>query len=112
MNAAGHQVVARALGRRPRENRRLDLEKIVAVEIRTRGDRHLVAQHEILLQRRAAQIEVAIPQAGLLRHGGVLLIGNGGVFASFRISSSSTTTSISPVGILALTASVERASTC
>jgi hypothetical protein len=66
MHAAGNQIVARALGRRARQNRRLDF---VEAE-RVHGFAHLeddaMAQRQIALRARPAQIEIAIVQPGLL----------------------------------------------
>ena len=62
MHAAGHQVVARALGRGLAQNRRLDLPEAVGVEILPDRHRHAVPQAQVALQARAAQIEVAIAQ--------------------------------------------------
>ena len=63
MHAAGHEVVARALGRGARHERRLDLVEALRVEVVANRDRHLVAQLDVVLHLRPAQVEVAILQA-------------------------------------------------
>src|SRR5688572_27730584 len=67
MYAAGHEIVARPFRRRLRQDRRLDLEVLVVGEISTSALREPVAQDEVLLQLRAAQIEIAMPQPQVLR---------------------------------------------
>ena len=68
VHAARHQVVARAFGRRLREDRRLDLEKAVRVEVPPDRRRHPVAQDDVVLQPRPAQIEIAVLEAHVFGH--------------------------------------------
>src|SRR5947207_13937543 len=66
MDSARYDVVARALGRRLGQNRRLDLE--VTPLVKKAASRLLkpVPQDEILLQLAATQIKIAMLQAQLL----------------------------------------------
>ena len=63
VHAAGHQVVARAFGRGLAEHRGLDVDEAVGVEELARFHRHLVAQHQVALHRRAAQVQHAVREA-------------------------------------------------
>ena len=63
MDAAGHQVVARAFGRGARHERRLDFVEALRVQVFADGDGHLVAQANVVLHLRPAQVDVAILQA-------------------------------------------------
>ena len=67
VDAARHEVVARAFGRGLRQDRRLDLPEALAVEVRPDGHRHAVAQPQVGLQGRAAEIEVPVSQPQLVR---------------------------------------------
>ncbi len=60
INAARHQIVARALRRGARHKGRLDLEEALIRKILPDGQRHFVPQFDIGLHLRAAQIDVAI----------------------------------------------------
>ena len=71
MHAARHEVVARAFGRRLREDRRLDLEEAALVEEASRRLLKAVAQNQILLQLGATQVEIPMLETQLL--GGELL---------------------------------------
>ena len=64
VHAAGHQVVARAFGRGLAQHRRFDVDEPVGVEELARLHRHLVAQHQVALHGRAAQVQHAVGQAG------------------------------------------------
>ena len=66
MHTAGHQVVARALGRAARHERRLDLEEAFARKLCADGLRNLVPHQEVGLHLGPAQVEIAILQAQLL----------------------------------------------
>ena len=66
VHAARHEVVARAFGRRPGEDRRLDLEEALGVEVAPRRERDLVAQDEVALELGPAQVEIAVAQPRLL----------------------------------------------
>jgi hypothetical protein len=66
MQAAWHQKVPGALGRRPGEHGRFDIEKTVAVEEAVHEAGHPGAGDQVLLHRRAAQIHVAMTQAHVL----------------------------------------------
>ena len=63
LEARGDEEVSRALGRRPGEVRRLDLDEAVGVEVGARRLRRRVAQLEVGEHRRAAQVEVAVLEA-------------------------------------------------
>ena len=63
LHAARHHEVARALGRRARQDRRLDVEEAGGVEVVAHRARDVVAQLERALHRLAAQVEVAVAQA-------------------------------------------------
>jgi hypothetical protein len=52
MHAARHQVVARPFGRRLGQDRRLDLEEALLVEVLPHRERRLVAQDHVLLEPR------------------------------------------------------------
>ena len=67
MHATRHEVVARALGRGLRENRRLDLEEAGVGEKATRALQQPMPQHQVALQLVAAEIEVAVLETQLLR---------------------------------------------
>ncbi len=60
LQAAGHEEVARAFGRRLEQDRRLDFEEVALVEIVADELDDLVAQNQLILHPRAAQIEIAI----------------------------------------------------
>ena len=66
VDARGHEVVARALRGRLAEHRGLDLVEPLLVEVPPDLHRRLVAQAEVLLQARPAQVEVAVLEADLL----------------------------------------------
>src|SRR4029079_1113546 len=66
VHAARHQVVARPFGRRLGEDRRLDLEEALLVEVLPHRERRLVAQDHVLLDPRTPQIEIAVAQPHLL----------------------------------------------
>ena len=71
----GHQEVSRALWRGARERRRLDLEEVVAVE-HSPGGGVCARPHDHRGARcRAAQVEVAVLEAGLFANGYVLVDG-------------------------------------
>ena len=74
MHAARHEEVARAFRRRLGENRRLDLPEALLVEVVPERQRDAVAQPDVALQPRPAQIEIAILQPRLL--GDVRVLGN------------------------------------
>ncbi len=60
MDTAGHQIVARAFGRRTRQHRRFDFIKRQLVESLTDFENHFVAQRDIPLQPRTPQIQIAV----------------------------------------------------
>ena len=74
MHARRHQEVARAFRRGLGQDRRLDLVETFLVEVLAQRHRDAVAQADVVLQLRPAQIEIAILQPGLL--GDVLILGN------------------------------------
>ena len=63
MQPAGHQEIARALGRRLDQHRRFDLEEAALVEEVAHRLDDLVAQDDVALERPAAQIQVAVLHA-------------------------------------------------
>ena len=63
IDAAGHQIIARAFRRRARHERRFDFEKPMLGQRLAHGEGDLRAQNDIALHVRAAQIDVAILQA-------------------------------------------------
>ena len=71
IDAAGHQVVARAFGRGARHERRLDFVEALRVQVVANGDGNLVAQLDVALHLGPAQVDVAILQAHLFvgQHG-------------------------------------------
>ena len=112
MQAAGHQIVARALRARCGQNRRLDfIEALIGHAAADRGN-DLTAQHDILVHRLPPQIDEAVFEADIL---GIVLLARNGATAGSSASDCTATqrakTSISPVGRLALTVSSARAFT-
>ncbi len=69
VDAARHQVVARAFGRCAPQDRRFDFDKAVRVEKRARRPHRQRAPAQIALHGRAAQINIAIAQAHVLGSG-------------------------------------------
>jgi hypothetical protein len=65
-HARRHQEVPRAFRRGLGEERRLKLQEPLLRQEIPRGRRDLVAQDQVLLQRRAAQVEITMPQADIL----------------------------------------------
>ena len=61
--AAGHEVVARALGGGAGEHRRFDVDKALLVEIAAHAHGDLIAQAQIALHHGAAQVNHAVLQA-------------------------------------------------
>ena len=74
MHARRHQEVARAFGRGLGQDRRLDLVEAVLVEVLAQRHRDAMAQADVVLQLRPAQIEIAILQPRLFRD--VLILGD------------------------------------
>jgi hypothetical protein len=68
MHTARHEVVARAFRRGLGENRRLDLEEAVVVEVPAHDRRQPVTQDDVVLQPRATEIEIAVLEADVFRH--------------------------------------------
>ena len=64
----GHQEVPRPLGRGAGQGRGLDLDEVVRVQDPARGLADLGAQADGALHGAAAQVQVAVAQAGLLPH--------------------------------------------
>src|SRR5271169_2957422 len=69
MNPAWDEAVARAFGRRARQERRFDLEETEIVERLAHGEDDLVAQLNVAVELRTAQVEVAIAQTCLFAGG-------------------------------------------
>src|SRR5215468_3881048 len=65
MHTARDEIVARAFGRRLRQNRGLDLEESVLAEISARRLHQPVTQYNVVLKLRAAEIEEAMTQPQL-----------------------------------------------
>ncbi len=104
IHAAGHQVVARALGRGARHERRLNFVEALRVEILANGDGDFVAQLDVALHLGPAQVNVAILQAHFFVGQHACRPGEkGSGLQSFRMRSSSATTSISPVAMFLFT---------
>ena len=74
VDAAGHQVVARPLGRALGQDGRLHLDERLAIQVVADGLGDLVPQHEVVLHLRTAQVQIAIGQAQVLGHLRRLLI--------------------------------------
>ena len=63
MHAAGNQIVARAFGRGAGEERRLDLVEALRGKVFAYRKRDFVANLEVVLHLRAAQVEIAVLEA-------------------------------------------------
>ena len=111
LHAAGDEIVARAFGRGARHERRFDFEETLRGEVVADGERDLVAQLDVELHGVAAQVDVAVLQAHLFVGQRGSPGRNGGCFASFRMRSSSATSSTSPVGMFLLMVSASRSLT-
>ncbi len=72
MDARRHQVVARALGRGRREDRRLELGEALALHAVAQAVDDAAAQHDVLVQAFAAEVEKTVLEPRLLR---VFLVG-------------------------------------
>jgi len=66
VDPAGHEVIAGALGRRARQEGRLELQEALRVEVPPDLQGHPVSQDQVRGHGRAAQVEVAVFQAQLL----------------------------------------------
>jgi len=66
VRARGHEVVARAFGRRLGQHRRLDVHEVVAVEVFAHRARDRVTPAQALLHHVAAQVDVAVLEPQLL----------------------------------------------
>ena len=71
MDARGHEEIARAFGARRGENGRREFVEACALHAAAHGVHHVDAQHDVLVQALATQVEEAIFQAGLF---GIVLI--------------------------------------
>jgi hypothetical protein len=69
VDAAGDEVIARALGRGAGEEGRFDFVEAEGVEGAAHGERNLVAGAEVRLHARAAQVEKPVAEAGFLAGG-------------------------------------------
>ena len=74
MHAARHQEVARPFGRGLGQDWRFDFVEALLVEVFAQRDRDAMAQRQVVLELRPAQIEIAVLQPRLFRH--VLVFGN------------------------------------
>src|SRR5439155_19109121 len=66
VHPAGHQVIARTLGRCPPQNRGLDFDKALRFKPRANAPQSLMALHQVALHFGPAQIEIAILETNLL----------------------------------------------
>ncbi len=66
VHPAGHKIVSRPLRRALHEHRRLNLQKAVLIEVVARHLGRLCAEHDVPLQIRPPQVEIAVlePQIG------------------------------------------------
>ena len=71
MDAAGHQIVARAFGARRGQDRRLEFGEALIDHPATNRRNHLRTQHDIVVQSLATQVEIAVTQANILRVFGI-----------------------------------------
>jgi len=67
MDAAGHQVVARAFRRAAGEDGRLEFHEAALGHAAAEGRDHLLAQDDVLVQFVAAQIQEAVLEAEVFR---------------------------------------------
>ena len=74
IDAARHQVIARAFGRRFEKDRRLDVDEAVLIEMTADRLQRLMAPAQIALHLGTAQIEIAILEADFL--GGRVAVGD------------------------------------
>ena len=111
LQARGHEEVARALGRRAREDRRLELEEVELVERRAHRLRDRVAQHQRVAHALAAQVQPAVPQAQRLVDRALLVDREGRRLAVGQHVHAPTCSSISPVGSAGLTCPASRRTT-
>ena len=72
LHAAGHQVIARALRRGARHERRLDFEEALRIQELAHREGNLRTQDDVALHARAAQIHVAVFQAHVFADAGFL----------------------------------------
>ncbi len=63
VHARRHQVVARAFRRALGQHRRFDVDEALVVQVLAHFHRHLVAQAQVVLHLRAAQVQHAVRQA-------------------------------------------------
>ena len=73
LRAARYEIVARALGRRLRQDRRLDVDETVLVHELAQRARDRMAQPQIAQHRLAPQVEVAVTKPQLLADGLVVM---------------------------------------
>ena len=72
VHARRHQVVPCTLGGGARQHRRFHIHEAQVIQIAAHRHRHPVAQHQVLLHGRAAQVQHPVGQAGVL--GQVLVV--------------------------------------
>ena len=63
VHAAGHEVIACALRRGAGEHGGFDVDKALRIKIAAHAHGHFVAQFQIILHHRAAQVDYAVLQA-------------------------------------------------
>ena len=68
VDPAGDEIVPRAFGRALGEERGLDLDEVMGVEVLPDGPHDLIALEETLLQGGAAKVEVPVPESQVLVH--------------------------------------------
>src|ERR1035437_9910737 len=108
MHATGNQKISRPLGSGFGEDGGFNLQKALVAEVVTDGLRDVVAQAEVVLHLRAAQVHVAVLEANLFVLNGFVGGGKGARRVSFRMRIWVASISTSPVSILGLMASASR----
>jgi len=68
VNAAGHQVIPRALGRAGRQHGRLDFHKPPRIEKLADALKDAVPGNQVVLHRRAADVQIAVLEPQVFRH--------------------------------------------
>ena len=75
LGSAGYQIIPRALGCRPRQNRGFDIQETLLVEVAPNARGDLRPGNQVLLHLRPTQIHKAIAQADVLTHRVVFIEG-------------------------------------
>src|SRR6202000_2304044 len=69
MRAARDEIVARTLGSRLRQHRRLEVDEAMVIERMTHGFRDAMTQPQTLVHHIATEVEIAVLQPYLFAHG-------------------------------------------